>query len=96
MPYEQTHIVVFYDRVVAAAHPIGVSSLLGHVLAHEIVHILQGLDRHSSTGVMKEKWDYRDYVEMQRRPLSFTNEDLQLIRQGLVNRASGRLRSPRP
>jgi hypothetical protein len=63
--------------------------LLGHVLAHEIGHILQGVERHSSTGLMKERWDYRDYVEMQRQPLRFTAEDLLLIQQGLKNRASG-------
>ena len=93
MPYEQTHIVVFYDRVLANFRPAGVPSLFGHVLAHEIAHILQGVERHSSTGVMKKKWDYGDYVEMQRQPLRFTDEDLLLIRQGLRNRASTGLRS---
>jgi hypothetical protein len=89
-PYEQTHIVVFYDRVLADFRPAGVPSLLGHVLAHEIVHILQGVKHHSSMGVMKEKWDYRDYLDMQRHLLRFTDEDLLLIREGLKKRASTR------
>jgi hypothetical protein len=93
-PYEQTHIVLFYDRVLADFRPAGVPSLLGHVLAHEIGHILQGVEHHSSMGVMKEKWDYRDYLEMQRQPLRFTNEDLLLIREGLKNRASTQQDSP--
>jgi hypothetical protein len=48
MNYEGTHIVVFYDRV--KNKPGSVSSVLGHVIAHEVAHILQGLmrlrDRH--------------------------------------------------
>lgn len=93
-PYEQTHIVVFYDRVLADFRPAGVPSLLGHVLAHEIGHILQGVEHHSSMGLMKKKWDYRDYLDMQRHPLRFTDEDLLLIREGLKNRASTQPRSP--
>src|SRR5215469_4178895 len=87
MAYEQVHIVVFYDRVLENFPLAGVPSVLGHVLAHEIGHILQGVERHSATGVMKEKWDHRDYVNMQREPLRFTDEDLLLIRQGLKYRA---------
>lgn len=56
-------MLFFYDRVLANSRPTGLPFLLGHVLAHEIGHILQGVERHSSAGVMKEKWDYRDYVE---------------------------------
>ena len=62
--------------------------MLGHVLAHEVAHMFQAVEHHSASGVMKKKWDYRDYVEMQRRPLRFTEEDLLLIRQGLKARAS--------
>jgi hypothetical protein len=94
MPFERTHIMVFYDRVLTNVRQAAVPYLLGHVLAHEIGHILQGVERHSATGVMKERWDYRDYVEMQHQTLCFTDEDLLLIRQGLKNRASGRLPSP--
>jgi len=90
MPYQGTHVVLFYDRVLGSATPPGVPYLLGHVLAHEITHILQGVERHSASGLMKSKWDYRDYVEMQRRPLGFTDDDLSLIRRGLEYRASGR------
>jgi hypothetical protein len=66
--------------------------LLGHVLAHEITHILQGVESHSASGVMKNKWDYRDYVEMQRRPLASQTTTF-LIRRGPVYRASRRASS---
>ena len=45
LPYEGEHIVVFYDRVRNRSG--SVSSVLGHVIAHEVTHILQGLMRHS-------------------------------------------------
>jgi hypothetical protein len=88
MPFERTHIVVFYDRILTTVRPESVPSLLGHVLAHEVAHMFQGIEHHASTGVMKERWDHSDYVEMQRHPLRFTDEDLLLIRQGLRIRAS--------
>ena len=53
LPYEGTHIVVFYDRVLSEiAEPRWVPSLLAHVLVHEITHILEGSDHHSATGTL--------------------------------------------
>ena len=42
LPFERTHVVLFYDRVLTSASPGVTPYLLGHVLAHEIVHMLQG------------------------------------------------------
>jgi hypothetical protein len=92
MPFERTSIVVFYDRV--AAIPADTPSLLGHVLVHEIAHMFQGVEHHSSTGVMKAKWDRHDYLGMQRHALHFTEEDVMLIRQGLQGRASRAASAP--
>src|SRR5262245_18388007 len=80
-PYEGTHIVVFYDRV--KNRPGSVSNVLGHVIAHEVAHILQGLMRHSESGVMKAQWTGADYQRMTSRPLQFTDEDVKLIHHGL-------------
>jgi hypothetical protein len=57
--------------------------VLGHVLVHEITHILQGIDRHSETGVMKARWTAQDYSKMTWEPLPFTPEDIDLIQRGL-------------
>jgi hypothetical protein len=84
MPYEGTHIVVFYDRV--KNNPGTVSVLLGHVIAHEVTHILQGVMRHSESGVMKAQWTGVDYQEMTWKPLQFTAEDVLLIHRGLKAR----------
>jgi hypothetical protein len=80
-PFEGTHIVVFYNRV--KNRPGSASSLLGHVIAHEVAHILQGLIRHSESGIMKEQWDGADYKQMTWKPLEFTDEDTMLIYNGL-------------
>jgi hypothetical protein len=87
-PFDRTRVVVFYDRVLNAASPSVAPWLLGHVLAHEIVHVLQGIDTHSASGIMKPRWDKRDFDAMQRAPLPFTPEDLLLIDRGLEWRAS--------
>jgi hypothetical protein len=81
LPYEGTHIVVLYDRVKNKRGQV--PCLLGHVMAHEITHVLQGVARHSESGVMKAQWTGMDYKQMTWKPLQFTDEDVQLINRGL-------------
>jgi len=88
--YEGVHIEVFCDRLdrIAPGSKMAVP-LLAHVLVHEITHMLQGIDRHSESGVMKEQWSASDYSEMMSTQLPFTPIDLQLIRLGLAARTRG-------
>jgi hypothetical protein len=88
LPYEGTHIQVFYDRIRHAVAPQIVPCLLAHVLVHEITHILQGINRHSESGVMKAHWEPEDHVAMSWKPLGFTEEDVKLIYRGLEERSS--------
>jgi len=83
LPFEGSHLTVFYDRV-ASIESTGI--LLAHVLVHEITHLLQGVDRHSATGVMKANWNNTDYDAMRYKPLPFTAFDVQLIYSGLAGR----------
>ena len=85
LPYEGTHLRIFYDRV-QFANPRWTQAVLVHVLVHEITHLLQGVDRHSETGVMKAHWSAEDYREMTWRLLSFTPSDIELIHAGLQAR----------
>jgi len=87
LPFEGKHIVVFWDRVRHKVSPAQAPFLLAHVLVHEITHILQGVDWHSETGVMKAAWDADEIREMMRRPLGFTELDVNLIRRGLEARS---------
>jgi len=49
---------VFSDRVDAAATRVGVDAgtLLGRVMAHEVGHLLLGVDYHGAAGVMRAEW----------------------------------------
>jgi len=94
LPYEGTHIVIFYDRLQRSADPALIPSLLAHVMVHEITHILEGIARHSSQGVMKAAWDGSDYSAMPLTPLPFAPEDIDLIHRGLAERAAQAASTP--
>ncbi len=89
-PFEGTHVRVFYDRVQRTSASVGVpvSSLLAHVLVHEIAHILKGGDSHSPSGVMMAHWGLEEYYQMAKSPLAFTEGDVVTIHKGLTARAS--------
>jgi hypothetical protein len=83
LPYEGTHIVVFYDRIKGQVDGSMVPRLLAHVLVHEITHILQRVSRHSASGVMKAKFNETDHFRMKGKGLGFTKEDIELIHLGM-------------
>jgi hypothetical protein len=83
LPYEGTHITVFFDRIEKTQGP---STVLAHVIVHEITHIVQGISRHSDSGVMKANWTARDLSAMQIRPLPFAAMDVELFQHGLATR----------
>ncbi len=85
--YQGQDITVFYDRVKQAGVPGAMPTLLAHVLVHEITHMLQGINRHSDSGVMKGHWAAGDYMTMYQKPLPFTEKDVDLIHRGLAVRA---------
>jgi hypothetical protein len=86
LPYEGFHIFVLWDRLRMTASPRVLPQLLAHVLVHEITHILQGIKRHSDSGIMKAVYSAEDISEMHCHPLPFTAEDLQLIELGIKGR----------
>lgn len=82
-------VTVDYPRIRAVAgRTEREQAILAHVLAHEIGHILQGTDWHADTGVMKANWRSADYESMQRGPLAFTTDDVQLIHRGIAPAAA--------
>jgi hypothetical protein len=92
MPYADSgvRIVIFYDRVepLLRGHHAPEAAILGYVLAHEIAHVLQGIARHSEVGIMRAHWTDNDFKQMGIRALTFTAEDVQLIRQRLALRGA--------
>ena len=80
-------VTLLMDRVEPAAkrNPRSAGYLLGHVLAHEIGHVLQGIARHSETGLMKAHWSLREIKMMPEDRLRFTEEDSAMILRTLAN-----------
>lgn len=82
-----TRVHVLWDRVVRASPSRNLAGIhLGHVMAHEIAHVLEGINRHSAEGVMKAHWDDHDFYQMAFRPLPFAPQDVALIHAGLDRR----------
>jgi hypothetical protein len=92
--FEGVHIRIFVDHVVERAHRLTSlgTSLLAHVMVHEITHMLQGVNRHSQEGIMKATWTHAEIQRMVVAPLSFAPEDIRLIHAGLAEK----LRAPKP
>jgi hypothetical protein len=72
---------IFFNEVkeLARSWDVNVSTLLAHVVAHEIGHLLLPYVPHSSTGLMKAEWD-RDLVrEAAAGSLTFTDAQITRI-----------------
>jgi hypothetical protein len=87
-PYSDsaTRVYIFYDRIQSTwrAQPDAIPPVLAHVLVHEITHVLQGVDRHSRTGVMKGAWGQDDFSAMRKGPIPFAPTDVELIYDGIA------------
>ena len=59
------------------------TQMMETVLAHEIGHVLERMDRHSTSGIMQEHFSSQEIDRMSRGPLSFAAEDVELIHEGL-------------
>jgi len=88
-PYAQggVRITFFRDRLQTFfnARPSWAGSVLGHLMAHEITHVLQGTSRHSETGLMRAHWSPEDYGQMPSKLLPLTPYDIKLIRIGVAD-----------
>ncbi len=78
-------VIVYYDRVkdVLQSRLAPDGFVLGHVMAHEIGHVLLKMHNHSTTGLMKAHWTDHDFVEMRWKCLEFTPEAAATIRRNL-------------
>ncbi|SRR5579864_4027015 len=65
---------IFYDRLerFKESGELDLSTLLGHAIAHEIGHVLLGTTEHSTTGIMKARWNKADFQVAGFRYMRFT------------------------
>jgi hypothetical protein len=75
----------FFDRIRSAAiyRNVSLATLLGHVIAQEVGHVLlqQG---HAHVGLMRAEWVDRDLLDAKRRRLGFTATQGRRIRSRLA------------
>jgi hypothetical protein len=78
-------ITIFSDRLARFVQPLRVrtGAVVGHIFAHELVHILQGAAAHSDRGLMRENWTREDLDTMSRHGLPMTGFDREFVRLGI-------------
>jgi hypothetical protein len=85
-------ITIYEDRILPlpAKFHILPDVAAGYVMAHELAHVMQGVNRHSESGILKAQWSRQDSVNMALHKLAFTPRDVELIHLGLTDRATSR------
>lgn len=87
--YTGTRISLYADRLTPALEEPGhAAAILGHVLAHEIGHVILGHNGHAETGLLKANWSAAEQLGMLYRPLQFTIVQAQTIREALDRRST--------
>ena len=64
---------VFLDRIreFASRNRVGVDEILGHVVAHELGHLLLGSNAHATMGIMRSRWEEEEVKRVSRGTLYF-------------------------
>ena len=86
---------VFFDRVQGFAErnhpPCGLARFMGHVMAHEVGHLLLSRAGHSPKGLMAGPWGPKHLVQAREGTLLFTPEESARMREEVSRRAGRRL-----
>ncbi len=81
---------VFYHRVQLLSNDKALSEpvVLGHIIAHELGHLLLGEGGHSESGIMKEDLRVNDFRQAEKgRSLTFSTEQAQRMQSRLRERS---------
>jgi hypothetical protein len=69
----------------AAHHGRPVAQILGHVIAHEVGHLLLPTAAHATGCIMVARWDRQQLEQLDRGWLTFTHEEVEDIRRSVRN-----------
>ena len=89
-PAQGRHITVFWDRIrteaAAGSHPEAL--MLGHIIAHELGHLLLPPGYHSPHGIMQDRLNYEDWSRVRRMSnLFFSRKEVSQMRAALIGRS---------
>jgi hypothetical protein len=76
-------------KAYAAHHELDLSRLLGHVIAHELGHLLLGANSHSRTGIMRPCWNGKDLIAIAHGGMSFSFSQKEKLQMALTARTRG-------
>jgi hypothetical protein len=78
---------VFFDSIEVLHRDYGASSgrVLGHVMAHEVGHLLLGTNSHSLIGIMRPSWHGEELRMLAMGSLFFTPEQARVMRDKISN-----------
>ena len=73
---------VFLESIQDEASKAGIPwlTVLDYAAVHEIGHLLLGSQASTRRGIMKERWDRNDYVDMSQGRLHFSDEQVRQLR----------------
>jgi hypothetical protein len=75
---------VFYQRVAdQGGNEQNAAVLLGHVMAHELAHLLLGTNSHSASGIMRAHWYTQELASADRGALLFTPDQARVMTERL-------------
>ena len=68
------NITIFEDRVenLCTSSALNLSMFLGHVIAHELGHVLLESTEHAATGIMRARWGKADFAQASMGHLRFS------------------------
>jgi hypothetical protein len=99
LPYARqgVHVTMFRDALEQTARSSNVNfgKLLGSAIAHEIGHVLLRSSGHSSSGLMRAKWDQFQYRMIDNCGVGFTDAERDRLRANLRIAASPELLAKR-
>lgn len=75
---------VFYQRVAQQrGKEQNAAALLGHIMAHEIAHLLLGTNSHSASGIMQAHWCLQELASANKGALLFTPDQARAMTERL-------------
>jgi hypothetical protein len=97
---DRQHVYIFYSNVEAVAWNLMIEQtehlvrphttmdqILGHVIAHEIGHVLLNPESYAGGGIMREAWDLRDLEKAYQGCLLFTPQQAEVMRAEIARRS---------